>query len=240
MTAWLRLFTSRLTTYSRSLSLHPSRTVAKPFPNRSTRKARSRKEIQPKEINQSDRPSFRPSPRKGQPETGNQHKKGTTAMIPQTINEPRDSIIYGYATGWAHLRAVADPGQCAGLRGQANRRRSRPDSRSPARGIQRTRSAVREGCDQLSDECDDDGDCCRTYSDGSPVYSPFAPLDSFHPLRPPNGLTALRIDEESNRLSAARTRSCNLIWRWGRSDARCKRSCRATRKPRRHPSCCAM
>jgi hypothetical protein len=33
--------------------------------------------------------------------------KGTTTMIDQMINEARDSIIYGYATGWAHLHAVA-------------------------------------------------------------------------------------------------------------------------------------
>lgn len=102
---------------------------------------------------------------------GNQHKKGTTTMIPQTINETRDSIIYGYATGWAHLHAVADRVSvlaCEGRLTDADRDCIHDHLREVCGGLDRLYG---EGCDQLAVGCDEDGYYCRTYSDGSPVYS---------------------------------------------------------------------
>jgi hypothetical protein len=170
-------------------------------------------------------------------QAGDQHKLPLTS---QTINEPRDSIIYGYATGWAHLHAVADRVSvlaCEGRLTDTDRDRIHDHLREAFSGLDRLygKAAISSPTSAMTMAT-----AAAPTATAAQSIRPFAPLDSFHPLRPPNGLTALRIDEESNRLSAARTRSCNLIWRWGRSDARCKRSCRATRKPVRHPSCCAM
>jgi hypothetical protein len=143
-------------------------------------------------------------------------------------------------TGWAHLHAVADRVSvlaCEGRLTDADRDRIHDHLREAFSGLDRLygKAAISSPTSAMTMAT-----AAAPTATAAQSIRPFAPLDSFRPLRPPNGLTALRIDEESNRLSAARTRSCNLIWRWGRSDARCKRSCRATRKPGRHPSCCAM
>jgi hypothetical protein len=111
-------------------------------------------------------------------QAGDQHKLPLTS---QTINEPRDSIIYGYATGWAHLHAVADRVSvlaCEGRLTDTDRDRIHDHLREAFSGLDRLYG---EGCDQLSDECDDDGDCCRTYSDGSPVYSSVRSAGQFPP-----------------------------------------------------------
>jgi hypothetical protein len=131
------------------------------------------------EINQHDGPSFPQSRRKGQSQPGNQHTKGTTTMIDQMINEARDSIIYGYAIGWAHLHAVADRVSvlaCEGRLTDADRDWIHDHLREVFGGLDRLYG---EGCDQLAVDCDEDGYYCRTYSDGSPVYASASPAEQF-------------------------------------------------------------
>jgi hypothetical protein len=142
-----------------------------------------RKAIQLQELIQHDGPSFPLSRRKGKPQSGNQHKKDTTTMIDQMTNEARDSIIYGYATGWAHLQAVADRVSmlaCEGRLTDADRDRIHDHVREVFGGLDRLYG---QGCDQLAVGCDEDGYYCRTYSDGSPVYSSASPAEQF---RSPN------------------------------------------------------
>jgi hypothetical protein len=99
-------------------------------------------------------------------------------MIPQMINEARDSIRYGYATGWAHLHAVADRVGILAYEGgltEADRDRIHDHLRQVWRGLYRL---YKESCDQLADGIDyDEQD--RIYSDGSPVYSGVRPAEHF-------------------------------------------------------------
>lgn len=100
-------------------------------------------------------------------------------MIDQMINEARDSIIYGYATGWAHLRAVADRVSvlaCEGRLTDADRDRIHDHLREVFGGLDRLYG---QGCDQLAVDCEEDGYYCRTSSDGSPVYSSASPAEQF-------------------------------------------------------------
>ena len=100
-------------------------------------------------------------------------------MIPQMINEARDSIRYGYEAGWAHLHAVADRVSVLayeGMLGPDERDRIHDHLREVFGGLDRMYG---EGCDQLAVDCDDDGDCCRTYSDCSPVYSTVRAAEQF-------------------------------------------------------------
>jgi hypothetical protein len=114
------------------------------------------------------------------PPTREQHKKGTTTVIPQMINEALDSIRYGYATGWANLHAVAERVGVLAYEGRltdADRDRIHDHLRQVWRGLYHL---YQESCDQLaieggihSDEQD------RIYSDGSPVYSGVRPAEHF-------------------------------------------------------------
>lgn len=101
-------------------------------------------------------------------------------MIPQMNNVARDSIRYGYATGWAHLHAVADRVGVLGYEGSLS-----PDDRDSIydhlrevwRGLDRL---YEESCDQLAIEDGIDyDDRDRIYSDGSPVYSGVRPPEHF-------------------------------------------------------------
>jgi hypothetical protein len=95
------------------------------------------------------------------------------------INEARDSIRYGYATGWAHLHAVADRVSVLASEGRlsdADRDRIHDHLREAFGGLDRLYG---ECCDQLAIDDDEDESCCRTYSDGSPVYSTIRPAEQF-------------------------------------------------------------
>ena len=93
-------------------------------------------------------------------------------MLPQEINEALDSFRYGYATGWAHLRAVADRVGMLAYEGRltdADRDRIHDHLRQVWRGLYHL---YQESCDQIAIEGGihyDEQD--RIYSDGSPVYS---------------------------------------------------------------------
>lgn len=100
-------------------------------------------------------------------------------MISQMINEPRDSISYGYATGWAHLHAVADRVSVLARKDtptDADRDRIHDHLRDVFRGLDRLYG---EDCDRLAVGCDEKGYYCRTYSDGSPVDSSASPAEQF-------------------------------------------------------------
>ncbi len=87
----------------------------------------------------------------------------------QTHDEACDSIIYGYATAWAYLRAIADRLSvlaCEGRLTDADRDRIHDHVREVFGGLDRLYG---QGCDQLAVGCDEDGYYCRTYSDGSPA-----------------------------------------------------------------------
>jgi hypothetical protein len=125
--------------------------------------------------------SFAPSRPGGQLEPRNEQKKGTTTMIPQMIRGPRTAS----ATATQPAGRTCAPSQtrvsvlaCEGRLTDADRDRIHDHLREAFSGLDRLYG---EGCDQLSDECDDDGDCCRTYSDGSPVYSSVRSAGQFPP-----------------------------------------------------------
>ncbi len=91
-------------------------------------------------------------------------------MIPQMINEARDSIRYGYATGWAHLHAVADRISALAYESSLSaddRDRIQDHLREAFSALDRLYG---EGRDRLAIDDDDDDDD-DDYSDGSPVYS---------------------------------------------------------------------
>jgi hypothetical protein len=101
-------------------------------------------------------------------------------MIPQMINEARDTIRYGYATGWAHLLAVADRVSVLAYDGRLSaddRDRIHDHLREVFGALDRLYD---EGCDRLAID-DDDNDDARyhIYSDGSPVYSTVRPAGHF-------------------------------------------------------------
>jgi hypothetical protein len=90
-------------------------------------------------------------------------------MIPERINEARDSIRYAYATGWSNLTAIADRVSELAYEGRLS-----ADDRD---WIHDHLREVFSGLDRFFDECcdllaiDDDGDACyKIYSDDSPVY----------------------------------------------------------------------
>jgi hypothetical protein len=94
-------------------------------------------------------------------------------------NVAHDSIRYGYATGWAHLVAVADRVSALAYEGRLSaddRDRIHDHLREVLGGLDRL---CGEGCDQLAVDWDADGDCCRTYSDGSPIYWTVRPAEQF-------------------------------------------------------------
>lgn len=101
-------------------------------------------------------------------------------MLPQEINEARDSIRYDYTTGWAHLAAVADQSSVLAFEGKlsaAERDQIHNHLREAFGGLDRLYEA---GRDQLAiDDDDDDFSCCRAYSDDSPVYSTVRPTEQF-------------------------------------------------------------
>jgi hypothetical protein len=101
-------------------------------------------------------------------------------MLPQEINEALDSIRYGYATGWAHLHAVADRVGLLAYEGRltdADRNRIHDHLREVFRGLDRL---YEESRDQLAIEDGGDyDDRDRIYSDGSPVYSGVRPAEDF-------------------------------------------------------------
>ena len=94
-------------------------------------------------------------------------------------NEACDNIVYGYATAWAHVQAVADRVSvlaCEGRLTEADRDWIHDHLREVFGGLDRLYG---QGCDQLAVGCDEDGYYCRTYSDGSPVYSSASPPQQF-------------------------------------------------------------
>jgi hypothetical protein len=95
------------------------------------------------------------------------------------INEARDSIRYGYATGWAHLHAVADRVSVLAYEGRLsdNERDQIHDHLREVFGA--LDRLFDEGRNRLAIDDDDDDSCCRTYSDGSPVYSTVRPAGQF-------------------------------------------------------------
>ncbi len=91
-------------------------------------------------------------------------------MTMQMINEARDSIRYGYATGCAHLHAVADRVSVL-----TYERKLSPDERDRLHNHpRRVFGALDRVFDKVLTALGDDG-CCRTYSDGDPAYSTVRP-----------------------------------------------------------------
>ncbi len=96
----------------------------------------------------------------------------------QTIDEARDRIRHAYATGWAHLQAVADRVSVLAYEGSLSaddRDRIHVHLREVFGGLDRLYGEAR---DQLAID-DDDEPCCITYSDNSPVYSTVGPTRQF-------------------------------------------------------------
>jgi hypothetical protein len=86
------------------------------------------------------------------------------------ISRAHDSLAYGYATGWAHLYAVADRVSLFahdGHLGAVERDQIHDHLREVFASLDRL---FDEGCDQLCIAVD-----ARTYSDGTPIFSVIRP-----------------------------------------------------------------
>jgi hypothetical protein len=102
----------------------------------------------------------------------------TKGIIPRITNVARESIRYGYATGWAHLAAVADRVSALAYEG----RLSADDRDSIHDHLREVFGALDrlydEGCNHLAIDDDDDARY-HIHSDGSPVYSSVRPAGQF-------------------------------------------------------------